>query len=139
MKLHYRDPLERSLRKSTGRRFYTFASNVSRNAPWKGRSPVAVAETGATLAAELESALGDEAGGPRGHVLTVPQNPTEGSLSGITDAISQLAGDVFIAEIHRQPIRRRAGSIILFQRSTAEATGRGPARVFSPSLRSCPR
>ena len=46
--------------------------------PWYGISPLGWARSTGTLAANLETRLGEEAGGPVGHVLPVPQDGGDG-------------------------------------------------------------
>ena len=51
-----------------------------KNAPWKGVPPLTFAALTGRLAASLENQMADEAGGPVGSILTIPEatNPTEG-------------------------------------------------------------
>lgn len=46
--------------------------------PWYGISPLGWARATGTLAANLETRLGEEAGGPVGHVIPVPQDGGDG-------------------------------------------------------------
>ena len=46
--------------------------------PWYGLGPLQWARSTGTLAANLETRLGEEAGGPVGHVLSVPQDGGDG-------------------------------------------------------------
>ena len=50
--------------------------------PWLGLSPLQWASLTGTLAANLESKLGEEAGGSVGHLLPVPQDPANGDSDG---------------------------------------------------------
>ena len=59
--------------------------------PWRGLSPMGVARGGAKLAAEVEAALGDEMGGPRGSVLPVP-SWTTASIEDIKGIVPTLGG-----------------------------------------------
>ena len=47
--------------------------------PWYGISPLGWARSTGTLAANLETRLGEEAGGPVGHVLPVPSDGGDGT------------------------------------------------------------
>ena len=83
------------------RRVLHFRTNVARAAPWRGRGPLEVATAGGKLMANLEAALADETGGPRGSILPVPTNPDEATMGTIRNTIRDLAGRVFIAESQR--------------------------------------
>ena len=50
--------------------------------PWLGLSPLQWASLTGTLAANLESKLGEEAGGAVGHVVPIPQDPANGDSDG---------------------------------------------------------
>ena len=63
------------------RRVLHFRTNVARAAPWRGRGPLEVATAGGKLMANLEAALADETGGPRGSILPVPTNPDEATMA----------------------------------------------------------
>ena len=45
--------------------------------PWRGRAPLQLAGLSGVLATALERALGQEAGGPVGHLIPVPQDASE--------------------------------------------------------------
>ena len=49
---------------------------------WRGLSPLEWASLTGTLAANLESKLGEEAGGAVGHVVPIPQDPANGDSDG---------------------------------------------------------
>lgn len=83
------------------RRVLHFRTAAARSTPWRGRSALDVADTGARLIGYLEGALADEAGGPRGQIVPVPVNPDDDALSDIKEAIRTLAGRVFLAESQR--------------------------------------
>ena len=57
-----------------------FRYAVQSSAPWKGVPPLTWAALTGRLAAGLENAMADEASGPVGSILTIPEstNPTEG-------------------------------------------------------------
>ena len=59
--------------------------------PWYGISPLGWARSTGTLAANLEVRLGEEAGGPVGHVLPVP---ADGGDGGDDDALAQFKADL---------------------------------------------
>ena len=61
--------------------------------PWLGLSPLQWASATGTLAANLEKRLGQEAGGPVGHVLPVPQDPENGDGDGEDDSAEEKALD----------------------------------------------
>ena len=59
--------------------------------PWYGISPLGWARSTGTLAANLESRLGEEAGAPVGHVIAVP---SDGGDGGDDDPLAQLKADL---------------------------------------------
>ena len=81
--------------------------------PWYGISPLGWARSTATLAANLETRLGEEAGGPVGHVLPVPQDGGDG---GDDDPLSAFKSDLAAAK----------GRTILAE-TTSSAWGEGKA------------
>ncbi|MDE0338423.1 MAG: hypothetical protein OXI80_12190 [Caldilineaceae bacterium] len=72
-----------------------FRIRVSDKAPWRGRSPWAVATTTAALASHLEASLTAEESGPIGHVLPVPDL---GNAGGVADALPTLRGRTVLGE-----------------------------------------
>ena len=78
-----------------------FRAAAARTSPWRGRGPMDVAGTGAALMGNLEAALANEAGGPHGTILPVPVNPEDDQMEEIKEAISSLAGRVFMGESQR--------------------------------------
>ena len=64
--------------------------------PWRGIGPLSWATQTGRLAAALEAALADEAGGPRGHVLPMPegQRETKDDDSGTDDPFAALRADL---------------------------------------------
>lgn len=78
-----------------------FRTAESRAAPWRGRGPLQVGRTGAALTASLESSLANEAGGPHGHLIPVPDNPDD-ELEGLRSEISGLAGRALLVETMRE-------------------------------------
>ena len=81
--------------------------------PWYGIGPLGWARSTATLAANLEARLGEEAGGPVGHVLPVPQDGGDG---GDDDPLSSFKADLAAAK----------GRTILAE-TTSSAWGEGRA------------
>ena len=61
--------------------------------PWAGIAPLQWAKLSGTLHANLEDALGDEAGGTRGHLLPIPAEPgdDEDESNPLGPLVSQLA------------------------------------------------
>ncbi len=90
--------------------------------PWAGRSALSwAAETG-RLAAALERALGDEAAGPRGHLIPVP---VDGGDGGDDDPLAELKRD----------IRGLAGKAALVETTSAgwsEGRAASPRRDWDP-------
>ena len=81
--------------------------------PWYGISPLGWARSTGTLAANLETRLGEEAGGPVGHVIPVPQDGGDGTDD---DPLAQFKIDLAAAR----------GRTILAE-TTAAAWGDGKA------------
>ena len=68
---------------------FRYAIDPSR--PWYGLAPLQWARATGTLAANLETRLGEEAGGPVGHVIPVPSDGGDGSDS---DPLAMLKSDL---------------------------------------------
>ena len=68
---------------------------VHSSRPWQGVSPLQWAVRTGTLAAGLEQRLGEEAGGPVGHVLPVPQDGGDG---GEEDPLASFKADMAAAK-----------------------------------------
>ena len=81
--------------------------------PWYGIGPLGWARSTGTLAANLETRLGEEAGGPVGHVLPVP---SDGGAGGDDDPLAALKGD----------LAKARGRVILAE-TTAAGWGEGKA------------
>ena len=81
--------------------------------PWHGVAPLDWARSTGTLAAYLETRLGQEAGGTVAHVLPIPQDGGDGSD---TDPLADLKAD----------IRNAAGGTVLTE-TTAAGWGEGKA------------
>lgn len=66
---------------------------------WVGLSPVAVASAAGQLSANVAGSLRDEAGSPRGFLLSVPASDgASGTLDGLRNQIAQLNGRVATVE-----------------------------------------
>ena len=63
--------------------------------PWYGIGPLGWARATGTLAANIETRLGEEAGGPVGHVLPVP---ADGGDGGDSDPLSMFKADLAAAK-----------------------------------------
>ncbi len=83
--------------------------------PWYGIGPLGWARATGTLAANLETRLGEEAGGPVGHVIPVPQDGGDGEDD---DPLKMFKADLAGA---------RGGSILAETTSTGWAEGRTAA------------
>ena len=66
--------------------------------PWVGVGPLDRARLSGRLSAELETALGDEASGTRGHLLPVPSDGQDSSVSDLRRDIGSLGGKVALVE-----------------------------------------
>ena len=66
--------------------------------PWWGLSPLHVAAADGRLHANAVAALADEAGGPRGTLLPVPEDGEEANLAKLKATIAALAGRLAIVE-----------------------------------------
>ena len=70
--------------------------------PWYGISPLGWARSTGVLAANLETRLGEEAGGPVGHVLPIPQDGGDGSdddpLANFKTDLAAAKGRTILAE-----------------------------------------
>ena len=70
--------------------------------PWYGVSPLGWARSTGTLAANLETRLGEEAGGPVGHVIPVPSDGGDGGdddpLAGLEADMAKARGRTLLAE-----------------------------------------
>ena len=66
--------------------------------PWQGVGPLARARLSGRLSAEVEAALGDEAGGTRGYVLPIPSDGQDDSVSDLRRDIGTLQGKTALVE-----------------------------------------
>ena len=76
--------------------------SVDSSRPWFGQSPLHWAHRTGTLAGNLESRLGEEAGGPVGHIIPVPQDGGDGGdddpLAGLKRDLANARGRTLLAE-----------------------------------------
>ena len=70
--------------------------------PWKGCGPLQGARLSATLAANLEQRLGQEAGAKVGYLLPTPLAPDSPALTALKSDLGQLKGGVALVESARQ-------------------------------------
>ena len=105
--------------------------SIDPSRPWLGISPLGWSRATANLAAGLEQRLGEEAGGPVGHVLPVPQGPEPESDEGDADEDdSDPLGPL------RADLANAKGSTVLTETSAAgwgEGRERAPQRDFVPA------
>ncbi len=66
--------------------------------PWVGVGPLDRARLSGRLSAELEAALGDEASGTRGHVLPIPTDGQDDTVSTLRKDIGSLRGKTALVE-----------------------------------------
>ncbi len=66
--------------------------------PWHGVGPLERARLSGRLSAELEAALGDEASGTRGHLLPVPTDGQDDTVSELRRDIGSLRGKTALVE-----------------------------------------
>ena len=66
--------------------------------PWVGVGPLERARLSGRLSAELEAALGDEASGARGHLLPIPTDGQDDSVSNLRRDIGTLQGKTALVE-----------------------------------------
>ena len=70
--------------------------------PWRGVGPLQAAKLTATLAANLEQRLGQEAGAKVGYLLPTPLAPDSPALTALKNDLGQLKGGVAMVETNRQ-------------------------------------
>ena len=66
--------------------------------PWRGVSPLSSAAIAGRLSAETAQALADEASGPRGHLIPVPVDGADETMTGLKADIRSLRGKVALVE-----------------------------------------
>ena len=90
--------------------------------PWAGRSPLSWAGETGRLAAALERALGDEAGGPVGNLIPIP---SDGGDGGEDDPLAALKSDI-------RALRGRAALVETTAAGWAEGRAAAPMRDWQP-------
>ena len=75
-----------------------FRRSAAVEAAWRGCSPVALAGGTGRLLAETEHALADESAGTRGHLLAIPKDGRDSSVSDLRGDIGTLAGKTTLIE-----------------------------------------
>ena len=75
-----------------------FRQAVDADRPWKGQGPLAVANGSARLLAEVQTALADEASGPRGSVIPVPKDGQDPTFAALRADLRGLKGDASLVE-----------------------------------------
>ena len=71
---------------------------VEKERPWRGVGPLAVARLAAKLNSEVNTALNDEASGPRGSVIPIPKDGGEGTLEKMRAQLATLNGKAALIE-----------------------------------------
>ena len=66
--------------------------------PWKGIGPIQAATLAGTLSAEVVKALGDEAAGPRGHLLPIPVDGNDPTVEALKADIRNNPGRAWLVE-----------------------------------------
>ena len=66
--------------------------------PWRGLSPLAVAQLGGRLSAETTAALADESSGPRANLLPVPTDGADDTVGPLKADIRKAAGAALLVE-----------------------------------------
>ena len=75
--------------------------------PWKGVSPLGMADQTSALAGWIEKRLAEEASTTVGHVLAVPDAASQGNVTELANELKALAGQGYL--LPRQP--RRVGAL----------------------------
>ena len=106
--------------------------------PWYGIGPLGWARSTGTLAANLEARLGEEAGGPVGHVIPVPQDGGDGEDD---DPLVQLKANLPAQRAGRCSPRRsrRLGARAARRRRKLIGSRNGSARIRPYRSRACAR
>ena len=66
--------------------------------PWRGRGPLQSAGLTGRLAAEVLAALADESSGPRGHLLGIPVDGQDPTVTQLRQDLKNMAGKVALLE-----------------------------------------
>ena len=72
--------------------------SVEAETPWRGRGPLQSAGLTGRLASEVMAALGDEASGPRGHLLGIPVDGGDVSVEKLRADLRNMAGKLALME-----------------------------------------
>ena len=75
-----------------------FRHQVDPGRPWRGVGPIESAALAGKLSTATISALADEAGGPRGHLLPIPVDGADPTVATLKADIRTLAGKLAIVE-----------------------------------------
>lgn len=76
-----------------------FRAAVDPERPWRGVGPVQAATLAGRLLAALTAALGDEAAGPRGHLLPIPKTDgQDDTVTALRKDLGSLKGSVALVE-----------------------------------------
>ena len=76
-----------------------FRYAVDPNQPWLGIGPLTVAKLAGRLSAETAKALADEASGPRGHLLPIPQKDgKDATVAQLREDLKKLRGKTALVE-----------------------------------------
>ena len=95
---------------------------------WLGLSPLEWASLTGTLAANLESKLGEEAGGSVGHVVPIPQDPANGDSDG--DGEDDEADETPLDALRRDLGSLKGRTALIETTSSGWGEGRGAAPAF---------
>ena len=71
---------------------------VESERPWRGVAPLDMARSAGRLNAETNTALTDEASGPRGSVFAVPKDGADGTLDTLKTQLASLKGKAALVE-----------------------------------------
>ena len=72
--------------------------SVDTETPWRGRGPLQSAQLTGRLAAEVLAALADESSGPRGHLLGIPVDGNDPTVTNLRQDLRNLAGKIALIE-----------------------------------------
>lgn len=71
---------------------------VEDDRPWRGVAPLSVASVAGRLNAEVNTALHDEASGPRGSVIAIPKDGKDSTLNTLKEQLGKLKGKAAFVE-----------------------------------------
>ena len=75
-----------------------FVYGVDPAQPWRGRSPLSIAADSGRLSAETVAALADESSGPRGHLLRIPVDGQDPTVTQLRQDLKDMAGKMALLE-----------------------------------------